>query len=434
MSLFAFAVILLLILLNALYVAAEFSAVSVRRSRIQQKAEEGNKLAIRLFPYIQDGHRLDHYIATCQIGITISSLVLGAYGQTALAPVLTPLFQGWGGMQVAAAQSTAAVVILIALTAMQMILGELVPKSLALEFPTPVALFTVIPMQWSLRLLAWFIAVLNGSGIAILRLLGVPNTGHRHIHSPEELEYLIAESRDGGLFEPGEHERLRKALRLGTTRVEEIMVPRLEIRALNADTPFPEVLRIAGESPYTRLPVYRGTLDHMVGYLHVQDIARQALDANERMPLRPLLFLPGGLSLERVLTRLREERQHVALITDEFGGTAGLVTVGDILDELLGGVADEFKAEEWMPEPLPDGRVRLPGSLRLTAAAQHLGVHCEGESATLGGFVMERLGHVPQVGEQVVLGHIRLEVETMAGRRVASVLADSAVAAEVERG
>jgi putative hemolysin len=194
------------------------------------------------------------------------------------------------------------------------------------------------------------------------------------------------------------------------------------------------VLRIAGESPYTRLPVYSGTLDHMVGYLHVQDIARQALDANERMPLRPLLFLPGGLSLERVLTRLREERQHVALITDEFGGTAGLVTVGDILDELLGGVADEFKAEEWIPEPLPDGRVRLPGSLRLTAAARHLGVHWEGESATLGGFVMERLGHVPQVGEQVVLGHIRLEVETMAGRRVASVLADSAVAAEVERG
>lgn len=150
MSLFAFAVILLLILLNALYVAAEFSAVSVRRSRIQQKAEEGNKLAIRLFPYIEDGHRLDRYIATCQIGITISSLVLGAYGQTALAPVLTPLFQGLGGMQVAAAQSTAAAVILIALTAMQMILGELVPKSLALEFPTPVALFTVIPMQLSL--------------------------------------------------------------------------------------------------------------------------------------------------------------------------------------------------------------------------------------------------------------------------------------------
>jgi putative hemolysin len=422
MSLMVFAIILLLILINALYVAAEFGAVSVRRSRIQQKAEEGNALAARFLPYIADGHRLDRYIATCQIGITLSSLVLGAYGQTALAPMLTPLFQGWGGMEEIAAQSAAAGVILVALTAGQMILGELVPKSLALQFPTPVALYTVIPMQWSIRLLSWFIAVLNGSGMALLRLLGVPQSGHTHIHSPEEIEYLIAESREGGLLEPREHARLREALRLGVTTVREVMVPRTEILGIEMGTPFPEILRIASESPFTRLPVYEGTIDQIRGYLHVQDIARQALDGGREPPLHPVLFIPEELTLERVLERLRAERQHMGLVADEYGGIAGLVTLGDILDEIMGGVADEFKPVEAGAVRLPDGRVRLTGWLRLQDAAEFVGADWTGESATVGGFVMERLGRLPAVGDQLVIDRVPVQVELMDGRAVAALL------------
>jgi putative hemolysin len=301
-------------------------------------------------------------------------------------------------MQEVAAQSASAIAILVVLTVSQMILGELVPKSLALQFPTPVALYTVLPMQWSIRLLSWFIAVLNGSGHAILRLLGVPHTGHVHIHTPEEIEYLIAESREGGLFEPDEHARLREALRLGVTSVNEVMVPRTGILGIRANAPFPEMLRIAEESPYTRLPVFEGTLDHVIGYVHVQDIVRGALTGGEPPPLRPILVLPEGMTLERLLERLRAERQHMALIADEYGGTAGLVTIGDILDEIMGGVADEFKPADPSPEELPDGRVRLPGSLRLHAAAELLGADWEGESSTVGGFVAERLGRVPASG------------------------------------
>lgn len=425
MSALAIGIILLLILVNALYVAAEFAAVSVRRSSVQQQAEDGNALAKRFLPFVMDGHKLDRLVATCQIGITLSSLVLGAYGQTALAPMLIPLFEGLGGMQMVAAQSTSAVVILVLLTGSQMILGELVPKSLALQFPTRVALFTVIPMQWSIRLLSWFIHVLNGSGLAILRALGVRNTGHVHIHTAEEIEYLIAESRQGGHFEPAEHARLREALRLGVTTVNEVMVPRTAIVGIEKDTPFPELLRRAAESPYTRLPVFDGTIDNVVGYVHVQDIVRQSFDIREEAPLRQMLLIPEHMNLERVLERLRAERQHMALVVDEYSGTAGLVTVSDILDEIMGGIADEFKPAEPVAERLEDGRWRLPGSLRLHVAAELVGAHWDGESATVGGFVAERLGRVPHVGEDVVVDRATVTVEAMAGRMVASVIADS---------
>ena len=423
MTLLVGTVLLLLILVNSLYVAAEFAAVSVRRSRVQQRADEGNWLAVRLLPYIADAERLDRYIATSQIGITIASLVLGAYGQARLAPVLTPLFQSWGGMQTVAAQSAAAGVVLMVLTAAHMILGELVPKSLALQFPTAVALSTLLPMQWSIRAFSWFIAVLNGSGLAILRVLGVRQGGHVHLHSPEEIEYLIAESQEGGLFEADEHARLRRALRLGALTVDEVMVPRTAIHGIASDTDFPGMLRIAAESPYTRLPVYEGTLDHIVGYVHVQDIARQALDGGRVPALRPVLFIPESLSLDRVLERFRAERQHMALISDEFGGTAGLVTVSDILEEILGGMADEYKPADPVPERLADGQLRLPGSLRLEEAAELLGADWEGESATLGGFLMERIERLPRVGDRFVIDSIPVQVERMMGRSVTSIIA-----------
>jgi CBS domain containing-hemolysin-like protein len=423
MSLTVLGVLLLLILITALYVAAEFAAVSVRRSRIQQRAEDGDWLARRLLPHIADPHRLDHYIATSQVGITISSLVLGAYGQAKLAPVLTPVFEGLGGMQLAAAESAAAGVVLVALTAGHMILGELVPKSIALQFPTQVARYTLLPMEWSLRALAGFIAALNGSGLALLRLLGAKQGGHVHFHSPDEIEYLIAESREGGLFQADEHARLRRALRLDAMTVAEVMVPRTEILGIEAESNLKEMLAVAEQSPYTRLPVFEGTLDRIVGYVHVQDVARQALGAGHAPPLRPALFIPESLTLDRVLERLRAERQHMALVSDEFGGTAGLVTVSDILQQILGGMADEFKQADPAPERLPDGRLRLPGAVRLEEACDLLGADWEGSSATLAGFLMERIERLPRSGEEFVIDGVPVEVERMEGRTVVSILA-----------
>ena len=420
------AIIALLIFINALYVAAEFSAVSVRRSRVRQRAEDGNRFARALLPFIDDSARLDGYIAACQIGITISSLVLGAFGQARLAPMLHPLFTGLGGMQQVAAESTSAIVVLVFLTVSQMVLGELVPKSLALQFPTALALYTVIPMKWSLRALAWFIVVLNGSGNLILRALGMRQSGHRHLHSPEEIEYLIAESREGGLLDQDEHERLRRALKLSVRAVEDIMIPRVHIVAIEANTPFDAIVETAGQHPYSRIPLYERSLDRMIGFVHIQDVVRLSMSDDERTIeaiMRPLLIVPEGTKADRVLERLREGRQHIAIVVDEFGGTKGLVTIGDVLDEIFGGIAEEFEIDYREPEQLADGRIRLAGSTRLDEAALLLGMPLQGESYTLGGLLSERLGRIPVAGDRVTMDGAHFEVEEVESHFVQSILA-----------
>lgn len=436
MTLFTWLIILLLVLVNALYVAAEFAAVGVRKSRIQQLAQEGNPLARGLLPILQDGVRLDRYIAACQIGITISSLVLGAYGQATLAVAWSPLFQRLGGLQETAANSVAAIVVLVFLTAFQVILGELIPKSLALQFPTQTALYTVLPMRASLVLLSWFIAVLNGSGIAILKLLGVPHVGHRHIHSPEEIVMLIAESRDGGLLEEDEHQRLRQALQLTQRTARQIMVPRRFVKALDADTPLDEAVRLVIDSPYTRLPVYQGSIDNVIGMLHTKDLVTAYVEQNGLTAmedaLRPIVTAPATVTAERLLTLMRERRTHQVIVVDEFGGVEGLVTLEDVLAEMLGDTGDEFKAvDQPQPERLPDGRVRLPGMLRVDQAAAWMGTLWEGDADTVGGHVVEVLGHLPGVGERVAIDGVEVEVERISDSLIASLLIAPVLSEEV---
>jgi len=347
-------VILFLILLTGLYVAAEFAAVGARRSRLRRLAEDGNALAARILPVVEDAHALDRYIAVSQIGITLSSLILGAYGQAALAPVLAPILQAVGGLDRETAQSTSAVVVLLILTVLAMIVGELVPKSLALQDPTRAAMFTVLPMQWSLRLFAWAIHVLNGSGALLLRMLRVPSTGHRHVHSPEEIELLIAESRDGGLLEPQEQVRLHRALRLGLRTASQLMVPRDRLATIDIETPLAEVLPLVSNSPFSRLPVHRGSLDHVAGMLHTKDLVAEYVHGMRRRSLtsllRPIVRVRHDMPADRLLTFLRERRSHQALVMDADGRVIGLITLEDVVAELLGGVADEFKTARRRPQ------------------------------------------------------------------------------------
>ncbi len=420
-------VIALLIGVNAVYVAAEFATVGVRRSQIQHLAAQGNHLAARLLPVLRDAARLDRYIAACQIGITLSSLVLGAYGQAHLATALSPLFERWGGLQAVAAQSASALVVLLALTTLQVVLGELVPKSLALQYPTQTALYTVLPMRWSLVLFSWFIAVLNGSGLLILRLLGVCYGGHRHIHSPDEIAMLIAESRDGGLLEPDAQQRLQGALKLPVRPARRLMVPRQDVVAVEASAPVEEVLELLTASPYTRLPVYRGSIDSIVGLLHTKDVVGRLVEdggvpAVEEV-MRPVPHVLESVTADDLLRLMREQRSHQAIVVDEHGGTEGLVTLEDVLSEMLGELGDEFKAPDEAPlERLPDGRVRLPGRTYLDDAAEWVGVPWRGESETVGGLVLETLCRPPEAGERLVIEGVAVEVEAVDGRAVRSVI------------
>jgi putative hemolysin len=423
--LLAWTIIVLLILFTALYVAAEFAAVSARRGRLHRLAEDGNMLAARLLPVLEDPRELDRYIAASQVGITLSSLILGAYGQATLAPRIAPLFVQFGPMQPATAESTSAAVVLISLTTLAVVLGELVPKSLALQNPTKTALFTVLPMQWSLRLFAWSIWFLNGSGVLLLKLLRVPSTGHRHVHSPEEIALLIAESRDGGLLEPEEQVRLHRALRLGLRTARQLMVPRARLAGIEASTPFDEVLRIVAASPYSRLPVYRDSLDTIVGILHIKDVVTRFVQPGRHTVaslMRPIIRVSESMAADRLLALLRERRSHQALVVDARDAVVGLITLEDVVGELLGGVADEFKAAQLRPIRLSDGRLRLPGLMRLDQAAPLIGQPWSGRADTVGGHVLERLNRVPEPGEEMVIDDVHVEIEAVDGGAVTSVI------------
>jgi CBS domain containing-hemolysin-like protein len=328
-----------LILVNAVYVAAEFAAVSVRQSRLRQMASDGHPFARWLLPRLGTPAALDRYIAACQIGITISSLGLGAYAQSTLAVWLTPQLASLGGLQPLAAQSTAAVIVLLVLTAAQVIFGELVPKSLALQYPTPTALYTLPAMVASLWIYRPFIHWLNGSGLLLLRLLGAPQQTHRHIHSPDEIELLIAESRDGGLLEPEEQQRLRRALRLGRRTARDLMIPQGRLTMLSDTASWDEVVRTVAASPFSRIPVFHETPDRIVGLVVVKDLVERYITEGP-VPMsrliRPVVRLTEGLAADAVVTELRTRRAHSAVVVDDSGRSTGLITIQDVLGELLG--------------------------------------------------------------------------------------------------
>ena len=427
MILSAILIIGALILVNAVYVGAEFAAVSVRHSRIQQLASDGNPLAAWLLPRIETPAALDRYIAACQIGITLSSLVLGAFAQRTIAVWLVPLFVQLGGLQELAAQSTSAVVVLLTLTVAQVIFAELVPKSLALQYPTQAALYTLVPMVPSLWVYRPFIKWLNGTGLLLLRLIGSPSQTHRHIHSPDEIELLIAESRDGGLLEPDEHRRLQRALRLNLRQAKQLMVPRRKIAALDINTSLVEASRVVAQSPFSRLPVYRDSIDNVVGMLHTKDLVRWRVtggaDATLASLLRPIASVHESVTADRILRELREQHSHQALVVDEFGGTAGLLTLEDVLSELLGDVGDEFKSGDPTAEALPDGRMRIPGSMAVDVAAALLDTQWDTDATTVGGLVTAALGHLPVAGERATVGEYEFEIERVTERALDSVLA-----------
>jgi CBS domain containing-hemolysin-like protein len=332
-------VVVVLTLFTALYVAAEFGAVSVRRSRVRQLAEDGHRLAIRLLPVVENPRTIDRYIAASQIGITLTSLIIGAYGQATITPVIEPYVAQFTGWDAQTARSISQISVLVTLTIFNVIIGELVPKSVALQYPTQTALYTVLPMQWSVWVYSGFIGFLNGSGLLLLRLLGIRQTGHRHVHSPDELELLIAESRDGGLLEPDEHRRLQRALRLRLRTARQLMTPRDQIQAIDVEAPLDQALAQLEASPYTLLPAYRGTLDRLVGTINTKKLALRLLTGGRVTSvaslLGPVVTVSAEICGDRLLSLFRERRTHQVVVIDAENTVIGLVTLEGVLTGLL---------------------------------------------------------------------------------------------------
>lgn len=430
-------VIVLLLLLNALYVGAEFAAVSARRSRLAQLAEEGSRTARLVLSLVDNPERLDTYVAACQLGITATSLVLGFYAQSQLSGVVAPWLAQLGVVTPAAAASLSATVILLVLTAVQMIVGELVPKNIGVQYPEQLAMATVQAMRWSIILFRPLIWLFNGSGRLILRLFGVkPMAEHAHIHSPDEIALLVQESGAGGLLDQEERRLIENTLWLRKATIHQVMIPRTRMQAAPVDQPVDALFRLLSDSPYSRLPLYDGTIDNIVGVVHLKDLLclrQRAQQVDVREVMNEPIFVPDSMAADEALALLQRRRYHVAIVLDEYGGTAGIVALEDLIEEIFGELQDEFDQEVPLYRVLPGGRVMLRWDWLVDDVNDLLDMHLPSDEAdTIGGLVLSELGYVPQVGDEVVLlkspvdgdtpdNRIALRVEKVEGKAVAAV-------------
>ncbi len=425
-------VITLLIVINGFYVAAEFSTVCAQRSRLAQMADGGDAGARRMLAVIEDPHKLDAYIAACQLGITLSSLILGFYGQSNISAYIQPYLLQLGESAQLVGQTISAAAILIVLTVLQVVLGELMPKNVGLQFPERVAIYTALPMQWSLLLFQPLIRIFNGSGQLLLRLLGTAAVAeHAHLHSPEEIMFMVEESSAGGVMDAEERRLLVNTLQLRNTPARKAMIPRNRMIAASIERPSQELFKLLADSPYSRLPLYEDTIDQIVGVVHLKDLmllyyaatqnsAQQVnpTDQAEATDIRALLhnvqFVPDSMLIEDVMTLLQNTHSNVAIVIDEYGGTAGMITFEDLIEEIIGEFDDEFDTENPAIRLQDNQRMVVRGEVQIEDINGLLGLYLPTEAVdTVGGLVTSALGRIPTIGEEVTIGETTLRIEAM---------------------
>jgi CBS domain containing-hemolysin-like protein len=419
---------LLLVALNGLFVAAEFAFVKIRSAQVERLVEEGRASA-RL---VQGATRsLDRYLAVCQLGITISSLGLGALGEPAIASLLEPVL-GAVGVPETLIHAIAFAVGFGIITFLHVVFGELAPKSFAIQKPEGTSLFVAPFMRFFYYLLLPGIVVFNGTANAFVRLFGVPPAtegGERY--SGEEIRTLIAQSTRQGILEKDEESRLAGVFSLEDTSAREIMVPRPDIVALPADVTLDDLVTVVADGHYTRYPVHEvGSPDRIIGAVHVKDIlravsrSRGGVEAGvaARDLVREVLIVPENRSIENILEDFQRRQVQMAIVIDEWGSFEGLITIEDILEEIVGEIRDEFDEEPLPLRKREDGAYSVDGRIPINAVNDALGSNFGSEDFdTIGGLVMGSLGRAPEVGDEVALdGHV-LRVDEVDGARIARV-------------
>ena len=447
------AIVFILVLANAFFVASEFALVSVRKTRIDQLAAEGNSAAAVVQSAVRN---LDRYIAATQVGITIASLLLGGFGERALEPLLTPLFiwmpDEWLGIT---RTGLAAGFAYFIMTALHVIIGELMPKSIALQKPDITALWIGRPMLFFAMIFSPLTWLLNGIGNFLLRLIGFHSAeGHSQVHSPEELDMLFTESHEGGEINRTEFEILHRVVRFSDTTARAVMVPRLEMQALPVAITRSALTDFLQGRPHTRIPVYQDSLDDVIGIVNSKDLehlnyrelaqeleqlktvfsdknngqrapdGRQPTD-EKILDLTPLVldtaFVPETLRVDKLLTEFKERRQQIAIVVDEYGGTAGLVALADLLEQVFGDMPDE--ADETEPDILkrPDGRIQMAGRVIIDEVNELFGFGFRSDEAeTMAGLVLNALGRIASVGDEVEINGIHIRVEKVDRLRIAT--------------
>src|SRR5580692_9491359 len=404
--------VLALVAVNAFFAAAEFSLVAVRLSRVRQLVEKGDARAKIVESLLAD---LSRVVSGVQVGITLASLSLGYLGEITLAGILSPLVQAiprpWAAV---IAHGVALAMAFGLLTVLQVVLGELVPKSLSLARAERVALLIARPFNWFLHTFRWAIDLLDDSAEKIVRALGVISPhNHTLVRSTEELQVMIQQARDRGLLPAAEVKFIQAAMELGQIQVREVMVPRPDVHALPAGASLEDTMTMFATTQRSRIPVYEGSLDHILGFVHIKDMIWILLDRvraaeeqasppdfNLRTMLRDVLIVPETKRASELLLEFRSRRTGLAMVVDEFGSILGLVTLEDLLEQMVGEINDEFDVVE-RPLELPDGGVVFDAALKVRELEGRYSVNLPEDDSyqTVGGYVLNRLGFIPRGGE-----------------------------------
>jgi CBS domain containing-hemolysin-like protein len=415
------AAVVALVALNAFFVAAEFALVGARRTRLEELAQNGDRKATLALRAVQ---HLDQYISATQLGITLASLGLGWVGKPALAGLLDWMFALLPSQ--AAVFTTHTVAVAIAFTiisVLHIVLGELVPKALALLYPEGVSLWVVWPLVGFTWVMHYPIVVLNGTANRLLRLVGVnPPSEHHRLHSPEEIRMLVEQSGEGGSLGTENARLLEGVFEFSEKTAEEVMTPRTEMISLDADLTVEDAADLVAAAGRSRYPVYTESLDEIVGVVLAKDILR-ALRQQPGLTLKRIsrqpLFVPGTRDVEDVLADMKRLKTHLAVVLDEYGGTAGLVTMEDLLEEIVGDILDEYDPVEQAAHALEDGSATLDGSTPISEFNDQFEADLDdADYTTLGGFLFGQLGRLPKEGDRVTVGRHLFEISAMAGRRV----------------
>lgn len=413
-----------MLLLNALFVAAEFAIVGAPRSTIEHLASQGNPAARRVNNILDNPRNQDRYIATAQLGITLSSLGLGMYGEHVLAEWLAGHLTALGASRWIAAHTVASLLAVTILTYFHIVIGEMVPKSLALQYATRTALAVTRPMLIIRAMLYPFVVSLNNIGNAILKRMGIDRSAenHSHYHTTEELNFIIQESRAGGLLHSETGQVVQDLLEFGELSAGEVMMPRVRISGIPLAASAADLREILRGSRHTRYPVYDEDIDHIVGVIHIKHLLRRLIDrqALEMHDTRPVPRVPATSSVDTVLAAMRRERTQMVIVMDEHGGTAGIITIEDLFEEVVGGIDEEVgKGEVTEIHRDAEGNFHAAGTVRLAELGDSLDLSLENEDVdTVSGLILMLLERPALVGDAVDYEGVRFTVTAVEGHGV----------------
>lgn len=422
-------VIAFLLFSNGFFVASEFAMVKVRKTRIEQLVNEGNYNAKIALNALKD---LDKFIAAVQLGVTISSIGLGWVGEGTLAHIIEPMFAFIPGVGQDVATHTIAVSISFALiTLLHVVIGELIPKSIALEFTEKTALVIAKPMQVITYLFNPFIWILNGFGNSLLKLFHIPHT-HKGslVHSTEELDMLVNASYNGGVLNETEKDILHNVFKFSDLTAKQVMIPRTDMVCIPIDMSIEELNKVATENQYTRYPVYEDDIDHITGLVHVKDLYSLSIK-NEERPIeviqRDILLVPETITMDNLVLEFKKRKGQMAIVIDEFGGTSGLITLEDVLEEIFGEVQDEFDEEEEKDiKEIASNTYEANAMMRIDEIAEFFNIdekQIEDEDVdTIGGLVVKELGRLAEVNDSASLNGLTFVVKEIDGARITKLI------------